>query len=422
MQDVSSIPSWSPASLGTGRTARPVHRLAAVLPLVLVAGLACREDSHSPTAPEPEPELAATAAAGTLAFVQVSAGAFHTCGVTRDALAYCWGANDKGQLGDGTTMHNISRTTPVAVVGGLRFRHVSVGYDHTCGVTTENLAYCWGLNMWGQVGDGTKGEDNWRVRPVAVVGGQRFAQVRAGWSHTCAITPSDASFCWGYNGNGQLGDGTVTTAGRATPVRVLGGLLWRQLSGGAEHTCGVTTTDQVYCWGLNDRGQLGNGGTSRRLRPTPVSGGRQFRQVEGGGFHTCAVTTGNLAYCWGFNRWGGLGDGTTTERLTPGAVAGLRRFDHVNAGGYHTCGVTLAGDGFCWGLNDSGQLGDGTVVNRLRPVRLGGSLELRQVGASQLHTCGVTTDNRAYCWGAGGILGDGTTRRRLLPVPVAAPM
>jgi alpha-tubulin suppressor-like RCC1 family protein len=119
---------------------------------------------------------------------------------------------------------------------------------------------------------------------------------------------------------------------------------------------------------------------------------------------------------------GALGDGTTTQRLTPGAVSGLRRFDHVNAGDLHTCGVTLAGRGFCWGRNETGQLGDGTTINRSKPVQPGGGLDLRQVSGGFLHTCGVTTDDRAYCWGSGGLLGDGTITRRLLPVPVAAPM
>ena len=390
---------------------------------LLAVALGCREDAESPTGPQTEPTLATDAAAAALSFAQVSTGGFHSCGVTTDGRAYCWGGNDKGQLGNGTIdVWHTAGKAPSAVVGGLRFSHVSAGYEHSCGVTTDDRVYCWGFNFWGQVGDGTKGEDNWRLTPTAVAGGRRFRQVRAGWSHTCAITRSDVAFCWGYNGNGQLGDGTTTTAGRATPVRVLGGLQWRQLGGGAEHTCGVTQSDQVYCWGLNDRGQLGNGTTGRRLKPVPVSGGRQFQQVDAGGFHTCAVSTANLAYCWGLNFEGALGDGTTIERLTPGAVAGLRRFDHLNAGAYHTCGVTMAGRGFCWGSNDQGQLGDGTLTRRLTPVRLGIALELRQVAASNLHTCSVTTGNRAYCWGNGGLLGDGTNMRRTLPVPVAAPM
>jgi alpha-tubulin suppressor-like RCC1 family protein len=408
------------------RDVAPAMLLASVLALaILMSVLGCRDDTESLAGPESgpatEPALASTATQ-PLAFIQVSAGFDHTCGVTRDYKAYCWGANEFGQLGNGTRIINVGSTTPVAVVGGLSFRHVSVGYQHSCGVTTDGRAYCWGFNFWGQVGDGTKGEDNWRVRPTAVTGSRHFRLVRAGYSHTCGITSAAEAFCWGEDGSGQLGDGTTNSAGRATPVRVLGGLLWLQLSGGGEHTCGITQSNLVYCWGLNDHGQLGTGNVTRRLKPAAVSGGRQFRQVDAGGYHTCAVTTANLAYCWGFNLNGALGDGTTTERLTPGAVSGLRQFDHVNAGDLHTCGVTLDGRGFCWGLNQSGQGGNGTTGSYQMPVQLGIALNLRQVTAGLYHSCGVTTDNRAYCWGAGGLLGDGTLTRRLLPVPVAGPM
>jgi alpha-tubulin suppressor-like RCC1 family protein len=401
--------------------ASPRVRIVPVLLAVLMtASLGCGEDTLSPTGAEPS-EAVATVSTAALAFVQVSAGTFHTCGVTRDGLAYCWGGNDKGQLGNGTSRINVGYTSPVAVIGGHHFRHVTTGYEHSCGVTVEDRVYCWGQNFFGQLGNGTSGSDHFQFEtPTLVAGGRRFRQVRAGYSHTCAITLSNVAFCWGENNYGQLGDGTTTW--RSVPVRVLGGLVWGQLSGGGEHTCGVIQTDQLYCWGLNDHGQLGNGSTINRLKPFPVSGGRQFRQVDAGGYHTCAVTTGDLAYCWGFNFNGALGDGTTTEHLTPGAVAGLRRFDHVNAGDLHTCGVTLAGKGFCWGRNEFGQLGDGTTTNRLKPVQLGIALEMRQVSAGLFHTCGVTTDDRAYCWGSGGLLGDGTTTRRLTPVAVVGPM
>lgn len=387
------------------------------------AALGCGQDSFAPSEPGSSPELATATASAPLSFVQVSTGTFHSCGVTSDGRAYCWGGNDKGQLGDGTTFINVSRTTPSAVIGGLRFRHVSAGYEHTCGVTVDDRVYCWGLNFFGQLGNGTLGSDHFSVAtPKEVVGGRQYRQVRAGYSHTCAITRANVAYCWGENHYGQLGNGTTTAApGIATPVRVLGAIAWRQLSGGGEHTCGVSQSDQVYCWGFNANGQLGIGNTITRTKPVPVSGGRQFRQVEAGGSHTCAVTTGNLAYCWGFNFNGALGDGTTTQRLTPGAVAGLRRFDHVNAGDLHTCGVTLTGRAFCWGRNEIGRLGDGTPINRLTPAPVAGGLTFSLISAGLFHSCGVTTSNRAYCWGSGGLLGDGTLTQRLVPVPVVAP-
>jgi alpha-tubulin suppressor-like RCC1 family protein len=210
---------------------------------------------------------------------------------------------------------------------------------------------------------------------------------------------------------------------------VVGGLQWRQLSGGGGQTCGVTTDDRAYCWGGNGNGELGDGTHVDRLQPTAVAGGLRFRQIEAGYNHTCGVTTADRAFCWGYGGAGNLGDGTTPlSRPTPSAVAGERRFNHVNAGLSHTCGVTLAGRGFCWGGNGSGQLGDGTTTQRSTPRALGTALDLAQVSTGGFHSCGVTTSHRAYCWGNNirGQIGDGTNdpsgNGRLLPVPVAAPM
>jgi hypothetical protein len=245
------------------------RRLAPLLaPALLVAALGCREDAQSPTAPEPGPAVNSTAVIA-LSFRQVSAGVGHTCGVTTDNLAYCWGRNF-GSLGDGTTT---DRLTPVAVAGGLRFRQVTAGRGHNCGVTTDDLAYCWGLNDSGQLGDGTT---TTRLTPVAVAGGRRFLRVSAGDLHTCAVNPFDVAFCWGNNRFSQLGDNTTTQ--HLAPVRVVGGLRFRQVTAGAfglrpgPHTCGVTTGNLGYCWGRNDDGQLGDGTLKIRRRPTAVAG------------------------------------------------------------------------------------------------------------------------------------------------------
>jgi alpha-tubulin suppressor-like RCC1 family protein len=419
---------FSSAALGPPTSGWPsLRRLAPLLaPALLVAALGCGDDAQSPTAPEPEPALAA-GAAQALSFRQVSAGGglsgdLHACGVTTDDRAYCWGANLWGQLGIGTSTGpedcgNPCSTRPVAVLGGLRFRHVSAGDRFTCGITTDDRAYCWGRNFEGQLGDGTQ---TGRPRPEPVAGTRRFRQVRAGANHACAINLFDVAFCWGWNGEGELGDGTTTQ--RLTPVRVAGGLSWRLLSGDFVHTCGVTTANRAYCWGWNATGALGDGTTTRRLRPVPVSGGLPFRQIDAGSFYTCGVTTGDVAYCWGLNSTGQLGDASKNSHPTPTLVFGrLRRYDHVSAGGGHTCGVTRAGRGFCWGNNLSGQLGTGTTAFRLTPTALGVDLSLAQVSAGYISTCSVTTDHRAYCWGdnSDGQLGDGTTTRRLTPVPVA---
>jgi alpha-tubulin suppressor-like RCC1 family protein len=374
-----------------------------------------------------------------LAFRQVSAGENHTCGVTADDLAYCWGDNSLSQLGNGTYGDQFCMdipdciAQPVAVAGGLRFRQLSAGAYHTCGVTTDYRAYCWGASESGLLGIGpTTGPETCignesvspcSIRPVAVLGGRAFKQVSAGIGHTCAVTTTNQAFCWGWNGYGQLGDRTTTT--RLTPVAVAGGIRFRQVDAGVYHTCGVTTANVAFCWGGNASGQIGDSTqVARRLRPARVAGGRAFKQVSAGGGHTCAVTTTNQAYCWGDGLEGQLGTGNVNPRFWPRRVVGTVSFDRVTAGKQHTCGEATDNRAYCWGDNYYGALGDGTPTTRLTPVAVAGGLFFSQLSAGEGHTCGRTPAAVAYCWGSGkyGEVGDGTWgSNHPTPVPVAPP-
>ena len=339
----------------------------------------------------------------------VSAGSIHTCGLTTPGDAYCWGFNDFGQLGDGSTIGSL---TPVLVSGGIRFSSISTRGGHTCGVTSVGDAYCWGENFRGQLGDGTRIN---RLTPVLVSGGLSFASVSAGWGNTCGVTTAGDAYCWGDNFYGQLGDGT--TINRLTPVAVAGGLTLASLSTGAQ-TCGVTAAGDAYCWGDNRGGMLGDGITINRLTPVPVAGGLTFASLSTGA-PTCGVTTAGDAYCWGRNQSGQLGDGTTNRSVTPVLVSGGLSFASVSAGGSTTCGVTTARDAYCWGWNSSGQLGDGTRADRHTLMLVAGGLSFASVSTGA-QTCAVTTAGVAYCWGfnSDGQLGDGSTTDRLTPVRV----
>jgi alpha-tubulin suppressor-like RCC1 family protein len=204
--------------------------------------------------------------AGGHSFRQVFPGGQHTCGLTADHHAYCWGDNGFRQLGDGTLASG--RLKPVAVAGGLLFYQMSAGTMHNCGVATGSVAYCWGLNRDGRLGNGTTSR---RGRPTAVAGGLRFAGLNAGVQHTCGLTTTGGrAYCWGNNVYAQLGDGTRTT--RLTPVAVAGGLFFDTIDGGYRHTCGVTSSNAAYCWGDNGWGQLGDGTTTTHATPVAVAG------------------------------------------------------------------------------------------------------------------------------------------------------
>ena len=373
--------------------------------------------------------LAATAARRTdvtsapfvvrVTFASVNGGYVHTCGVSASGAAYCWGDNVFGQLGDGAATSPWYRPSPAPVAGGLRFTTLSAGVWHTCGVTTDGAAYCWGDNFFGQLGDGTTAG---RTTPVAVAGGLRFAAVTAGSFHTCGLTTSGTAYCWGDNQNGQLGDGT--TDRRAAPVPVVGGLRFSTISAGHGHTCGVIAGGVAVCWGDNSSGQLGgtvvaDQGTYRPF-PGRVVGVHGFVTVSAGNVHTCGVTVRGAAYCWGYNVWGQLGDGTTTQRSIPVRVAGHQRFAVVDAGSYFSCGVATGGAAYCWGQNLDGELGDGTTTSWTTPVAVAGVRGFAAVGAGWYHTCGMTTNTGVYCWGYNGHsqLGEGTTITSLVPVAV----
>lgn len=298
-------------------------------------------------------------------FKFLSGGANHTCGVTASGVAFCWGDNSFGQLGNGNTT---DANAPVRVSGGLTFVSLALGENHSCGLTTEGQAYCWGANARGQLGNGGTQPSN---QPVAVQGGLTFVTLIAGYEHTCGLVADGRAYCWGKNSNGQLGDGTQST--RRQPVPVAGGLTfltssWTSLEAGQHHTCGVTTSNQVYCWGDNWHNQVGVGGTRGSvLTPTLVPGVPASQQIATGGDHSCAVTLSGEAWCWGDNGRGQLGGGPGEEYNAPVAVEDGRQFTMLSLGWDHSCGVTAAGKAYCWGFNAQGQLGLGITANRRRP-------------------------------------------------------
>jgi alpha-tubulin suppressor-like RCC1 family protein len=305
---------------------------------------------------------------GNLSFVTLAAGSSYTCGVTNVGTTYCWGRNDNGLLGDGTVT---DRLAPTLVAGGLSFVSLYAGLSHACGLTGSGAGYCWGFGLNGEIGDGTR---NNRSVPTLIAGNLTFRSLAVGSPNTCGLTTSGQAYCWGYNTNGQIGDGTVgnpqSGSNPLTPSAVIGGLTFQSLVVGAFHDCGLTAAGVGYCWGGNGNGQVGDGTTTDRVGPTAMVGGLTFSRLAGGLLrYTCGIATSGAAYCWGENNVGQLGDGTSgNSRLNPTAVSGSFTFTSLAIGSGHSCGLTGNGTLYCWGDNGLGQLGDGTVTRRTTPT------------------------------------------------------
>ena len=357
-----------------------------------------------------------------LELASISAGATHTCGLTPLGVAYCWGHNADGQLGDGT---QVDRAAPTRVGGsdGPTFVAIATGFAHTCGIRSGGAMYCWGRNSSGQLGDGTFVR---RLEPT-LVPNLSVNEMAVGDVHTCAWSHSLGGdrgpvWCWGDNSSGQLGDGTLTGRNAPTPIvaEFSGG---RALRAGGAHTCGylsqgASSTTSLRCWGSNDFRQIDNTTEFFRTTPTVPDPLPDVVSLASGTWFSCGLNAAGQATCWGLNDNGQLGF-TSGSVSGPGAVSGGHAFTALDAGDRTSCGLTSGGEIWCWGANDQGQLGNGTQAGGATPVRVS-SIAMSSVTVGDAHSCGIDTEGEAWCWGANqfGQLGDGTQQRRLVPVRV----
>ena len=350
----------------------------------------------------------------------IAAGFRHTCALTTDGSIACWGDNSNGQIGKS---HSVSARSEPTDVKGLEsgVAAIAAGGGHTCALTTAGRVKCWGYNADGQVGDGSttnapEPTDVGRL-PVGV------KAIAAGGGHSCALTTDGRVGCWGYNGSGQI-DGSTPYEGntyKPNPTESLPRGA-EAIAAGAFHTCALTTTGAAICWGQNYSGQLGSG-TRDDTGPMRVNGlKRGVAAIAAGEQHTCALTTTGSVKCWGSNRDGQIGDGTTTRRPKPTDAKGLTKgVAAIAAGHFHTCALTTAGAVKCWGTNKDGQIGDGTTTKRPKPTNVKGLTKgVAAIAAGWTHTCAVTTAGGVKCWGVNeaGQIGDGTTTKRLEPTDV----
>ena len=352
--------------------------------------------------------------------VIIAGGYLHSCALqVSTGKVKCSGLNEYGQLGDGTTTSQTLATQVSGMSSGITA--ITSGSSRGCAVTSSGGVKCWGQNIYGGVGNGNTLD---QFSPSSVSGlTSGVVAVNGGTAyHTCALLSNGSIKCWGFNGYGQLGDGTTTD--RYTPVTVSNpptGVV--AIGAGSSHTCTLNSSGGVQCWGGNYSGQLGDGTTVQRTSPVQVSGlSSGVKQLAVGADHTCVLTTGNGVKCWGYNSEGELGDSSNTNRTAPVDVTGLTSgVASIGSGSFHTCAVLESGAVKCWGYNGSGRLGDGTTTTRNNPVSVSGLTSgIASVTGGDAHSCAVTSTNSVKCWGdnSQGALGDGTTTNRSTPVDI----
>jgi len=369
----------------------------------------------------------------------LTAGATHTCGMGDDGNSYCWGNNEYGQAGDGVGRTPLTVPTRVAAPAGVSFSNLNTKSRHTCADGSDGKLYCWGMNWDGQLGYGRVSYDS-IPDPRAVLlnllpAGITLSRVVAGSVHSCAHGGDGKIYCWGKN-PGTLGDGTnqqKTAPSNPIDITLLGGVtLTEVVLGSGDFTCAWGSDNRIYCTGMNQFGQHGDGTTGGKFRPaTPVAAdGINAVALTLGFLHACLLDDAGKAYCWGKNGAGELGNGTNDNSSTPVPVQmdhlpGVT-FTRIAAGFYHTCAEASNGKLYCWGDNQYGQLGDGTATHRNVPTEVETGhlpgVTLSGAALGQWHTCALGSDGRSYCWGYNqyGQLGVGYASTSIpVPTPVA---
>jgi alpha-tubulin suppressor-like RCC1 family protein len=332
-----------------------------------------------------------------LTICDVQVGLEHTLALTNSNVAYAWGEGALGKLGNNSILDIYS---PTAVCGGLSFNVITAGVDHSCGITSTGVAYCWGSGVSGRLGLASQ---VCYSTPRAVCGGLTFSKINAGDVYTCASTSTGVLYCWGSGASGRLGRNS--TANASTPVAVCGGgRVYCDIKTGNGHSLSVTNGGVLYSWGGNTSGTLGDNSVVAKSTPVAVCGGGRNYCVIDVSKETCqgAITNTGQLYMWGSNLYGNLGDNSTVSKSTPVAVCGGYTFCKIALGNGHTMAITNLGAMYGWGRNDYGQLGagfGGDGQSYSTPVAVCGTLTFCNVSAGIYYTVAVTNTGVAYGWG-----------------------
>ena len=351
----------------------------------------------------------------------VSAGNNYTCALISNGTIKCWGSNERGRLGIGSTASSV---LPSQVVVGITAAiAVETGDLHACALLNDGTVQCWGDNDDGQLGNGTMTSSS---TPVTVYGITSAVAITAGYRHTCALLSNSTASCWGDNSQGQLGaDSSLYSSSLPVPyTQLYNGIV--AIEAGRSHTCAIpiSSTGSVTCWGSNSTWQLGSEDvTGVSYQPIWVVGVSSAVAIAAGDQHNCALIVGpngETVQCWGWNYYGQLGTGGTSVSNLAANVFGISTAISITAAD-HSCALLNDLSVQCWGFNNSGELGDGSTTSRSTPVAVENLSDVVQVSAGSVHSCALLSNQQVKCWGDNeyGELGDGTQTMSTTPVTVS---
>ena len=367
----------------------------------------------------------------TAVFYDIDGGQDYTCGTLSNGQVMCWGRNESGWLGNGITTNPMPDRIPISRYDIYNAIKVSAGRGHSCALLDNGQIKCWGDGSNGELGIGTTLDVAF---PERIAASEKFIDVDAGVSagHACAVTEGGRVMCWGRNTTGQLGYGKGSNASHPVYVHAIDNAV--KVSVGHNHSCALLSDKTAKCWGDNDAGELGKGSTSvDEVYPVEVTGLTDLIDVDIGGddapedtYAACGVKTNGQVWCWGDNSKGQMGQGTTgsTDQLTPIQVSGISNAVDVEIGGETVCVLRSDGTVSCWGSDSNGRLGNGAPsADSSTPVDVSGISTAVKIGVGRRHACAVLQNGSAECWGFGaqGQLGDGFTSSSDSPVNVINP-